>query len=99
MIQWSYTVGRYIAQLRAMFQETLSAIQKEFEESGVDIRKDLPTIPRNFDILSEVSKVINEPPKPNNSTAPAESTPESASAETSSRDEAKPSRYDSWLPK
>ncbi len=59
MVQWAYQLGRYTAQLRAMFQETMNAVQKELAESGLDVTKDLPSIPRSFDIVSEAAKVIN----------------------------------------
>jgi sec-independent protein translocase protein TatB len=59
MVQWAYQIGRYTAQLRAMFQETMNAIQKELSDSGLDVTKDLPSIPKSFDIVSEASKVIN----------------------------------------
>ena len=99
MIQWSYTLGQYVAKLREMFQETMNAVRKEFEEAGVDIRKDLPTIPQNFNVMSEVSKLINEPPKPNDSTPSVISTPESTPTETPADEKEDSSRYDSWLPK
>lgn len=99
MIQWSYTLGQYVAKLREMFQETMNAVRKEFEDAGVDIRKDLPTVPQNFNVLNEVSKVINEPPKSNDSTPPAASTPENAPTETPTDKQDNSSPYDSWLPK
>jgi Sec-independent protein translocase protein TatA len=96
MIQWAYVLGRYVAQLRAMLQETMNAIQKELSESGVDLPKDLPRIPNSFDILSEVSKVINEPPKTPDQ--PAAASP-STEQPTPKEDEAKDPPYDAWLPK
>jgi Sec-independent protein translocase protein TatA len=59
MVQWAYQIGRYTAQLRAMFQETMNAVQKELAASGLDVTKDLPSIPKSFDIVSEAAKVIN----------------------------------------
>ncbi len=45
MIQWSYTMGKYVAQLRHMWAETAEMLQKEFDEAGVDVKvpKDIPT--------------------------------------------------------
>ncbi len=45
MISWSYTLGKYVAQLRHMWAETAEMLQKEFDEAGVDVRvpKDIPT--------------------------------------------------------
>jgi len=45
MIQWSYTLGKYVAQLRRMWSETAQMLQKEFDDAGVDVQvpKDIPT--------------------------------------------------------
>jgi len=106
MVQWAYIAGRYVAQLRAMFQQTMDAIQKEFADSGLDIRKDLPNLPLGrIDFLGEAAKIINPPNPPHVS---AENTLKSADAtdltnaqQTStggeSNDSEKP-KYDSWLP-
>src|SRR5205823_1995996 len=59
MIEWAYHIGRYTAQARAMFQETMNAIQKELSESGIDVNKDLASVTKSFDIVSEAAKVIN----------------------------------------
>ncbi len=60
MIQWAYTIGRYVAQMRAMFQETVAAIQKEINIDDLNIPTDLTRFPtKPFDIVSEANKVIN----------------------------------------
>jgi sec-independent protein translocase protein TatB len=82
MVQWAYEIGRYTAQLRAMFQETMNAVQKELSESGLDVRKDIPQMTKSFDIVSEAARVINTevssattainaPPSTPSTTAPA----------------------------
>ncbi len=45
MISWSYTLGKYVAQLRHMWAETAELLQKEFDDAGVDVTvpKDIPT--------------------------------------------------------
>lgn len=45
MIQWAYILGTYMAKLRAMWAEVMSAVQQELKESGVDVElpKDIPT--------------------------------------------------------
>lgn len=45
MIAWSYTLGKYIAKFRRMWEETVDVLQKEFDEAGVDIKvpRELPT--------------------------------------------------------
>ena len=105
MVQWAYTAGRYTAQLRAMFQETLNAVQKELAESGLDIRKDLPNVPTGrIDFVREASKIINPPASaadnaeqpaatPDSNTSPAQST-----APAESNDSSEKPKYDSWLP-
>lgn len=60
MIEWAYQAGKYAAQLRAMFQETMEAFHKELAQSGIDVPKDLTSLPTGrFDIVSEAAKVIN----------------------------------------
>jgi sec-independent protein translocase protein TatB len=100
MVQWAYDIGRYTAKMRAMFQETMNAVQKELNESGLDVRKDLPSVTKSFDIVSEASRVINSEvsnvttainapsPSPTSSTTPAEptksETPAASSTEATS---------------
>jgi Sec-independent protein translocase protein TatA len=45
MIQWSYTLGKYMAVLRRMWAETAASLQKELDSAGVDVQvpKDIPT--------------------------------------------------------
>lgn len=45
MIAWSYTLGKYVAKFRRMWEETVDVLQKEFDEAGVDIKvpRELPT--------------------------------------------------------
>lgn len=61
MIEWAYHIGRYTAKIRAMYQETMEAFQKELNASGLDdVTKDLSNLRSNsFDIVSEASKIIN----------------------------------------
>src|SRR5450432_95666 len=98
MVQWAYTAGRYVAQLRTMFQETLNAIQKEFAESGLDVTKGLPKIPiGRIDFLGEASKIINTPPTtPMNAedSTPAGATTLATSAPADGNDSGETSKYD-----
>jgi hypothetical protein len=45
MIHWAYILGQYTAKLRAMWAETMSYVEKEFREAGMDVElpKDIPT--------------------------------------------------------
>ncbi len=94
MIAWAYMLGKYTAQLRAMFQETMNAFQKEIDAAGVkELGKDLPNL-KGIDILNEASKILyNEP------AASAEQKPPQANTPTlePKPDDEKP-RYDSWTP-
>jgi len=99
MVQWAYTIGRYTAQLRAMFQETMNAVQKEIDEAGLDVRKDLPTLPSGrFDLMSEVAKVINTPPK-DDATSKSAPSPSQSPESPQGDGQSEQSRYDAWLPK
>ena len=63
MIQWSYTLGKYVAQLRQMWAETAEMLQKEFDEAGVDVKvpKDIPT---RATINQEIGRALTPITKP-----------------------------------
>ena len=95
MIVWAYELGRYVAKFRAMFAETMDAINKELKETGLEIPKDVPLAMPKFDILGEAQKVIN------NETAMRETSSTTTTAEPkpdAAKDEDDKPRYDSWLP-
>ncbi|MBZ0284225.1 MAG: hypothetical protein K8L97_26030 [Anaerolineae bacterium] len=67
MIQWAYVLGTYMAKLRAMWAEVMSAVQQELKESGVDVElpKELPkhgNLNRQFN--QQVQKVMSPVTKP-----------------------------------
>jgi len=63
MIQWSYTLGKYVATLRRMWAETAALLQKEFDEAGVDIK--VPTTPpTRGSIKRDVAKALAPVTKP-----------------------------------
>jgi Sec-independent protein translocase protein TatA len=67
MIQWAYILGRYVAKARALWAETMTYIQKEFKDAGVDIElpKEMPTRGGlNRQITSQVEKAISPVTKP-----------------------------------
>jgi Sec-independent protein translocase protein TatA len=105
MVEWAYQAGRYAAMLRSMMQETMNAVHKEIEASGLDIRKDiasaLPAV-QTFDVLGEAAKVINsEPTTSANTTSAASPANPSANApqiNSDGKDNDDKPRYDSWLP-
>jgi Sec-independent protein translocase protein TatA len=45
MIHWMYILGRYVGKLRVMWAETMTVLQKEFDEAGFDVElpKEPPT--------------------------------------------------------
>lgn len=45
MIQWAYVLGQYTAKLRGMWREVMTAVQKEMNQSGVEVNlpKEIPT--------------------------------------------------------
>jgi Sec-independent protein secretion pathway components len=59
MIAWAYTLGKYIARFRRMWEETVDVLQKEFDEAGVDIKvpRELPTRANLTDRLAKRSAV------------------------------------------
>ncbi len=63
MIQWSYTLGKYVSQLRQMWSDTAEMIQKEFDDAGVDVQvpKD---IPNRASLNREINRVLTPVTKP-----------------------------------
>lgn len=67
MIQWSYTLGKYVATLRRMWAETASMLQKEFDEAGVDVKVPTKPITRGSikrEVSREVSRAFGDVTKP-----------------------------------
>ncbi len=67
MIQWAYILGKYAAKARAMWAETMTYIQKEFKDAGVDIElpKEVPTRGNlNRQINKQVEKAMSPVTKP-----------------------------------
>jgi Sec-independent protein translocase protein TatA len=63
MIAWAYVLGQYTSKLRRMWAETMTAFQKELNESGVDI--ELPKeIPTRGTLNQEVGKMLTPLTKP-----------------------------------
>lgn len=63
MLQWAYLTGRFIAQVQHTWSKAVSAMQKEFDEAGVDLH--LPKDPMNPQEMrrfkEEALKPIREP--------------------------------------
>lgn len=45
MVRWAYTLGQWTAQLRRMWDEVVTAVQKEIDQAGLDVEvpKEMPT--------------------------------------------------------
>ncbi len=63
MVQYAYQAGRYVSQLRGMWEQTMQAVQKEFQDAGLDLPTNLNDLHKNFDIGAEAMKVINKTPE------------------------------------
>ena len=63
MISWSYTLGKYVSQLRRMWADTAQMLQKEFDDAGVDVQvpKDIPT---RSDLNREIGRALTPVTKP-----------------------------------
>jgi Sec-independent protein translocase protein TatA len=63
MISWSYTLGKYVSQLRRMWADTAQMLQKEFDDAGVDVQvpKDIPT---RGDLNREIGRALTPVTKP-----------------------------------
>ena len=67
MIQWAYVLGQYTAKARAMWAETMTYVQKELNEAGMDVElpKDIPTRSSfNTEISKQVQKAVSPISKP-----------------------------------
>lgn len=63
MIQWSYTLGRYVGALRRMWAETAAALQKELNAAGVDI--EVPKeLPNRAALNREMGRTVNKLAQP-----------------------------------
>jgi Sec-independent protein translocase protein TatA len=63
MISWSYTLGKYVSQLRRMWADTAQMLQKELDDAGVDVQvpKDIPT---RGDLNRELGRALTPVTKP-----------------------------------
>ncbi len=93
MITWAYLIGKYTAHLRALYQETITTVQKELQAAGFDeqIRQS-----------PAVSKVQDEVMNPSASESEAQPTspasrPDSLDVPEVNADEHS-GVYDSWRP-
>jgi Sec-independent protein translocase protein TatA len=67
MIQWAYVLGKYTSKLRAMWAETMTYVEKEMKQAGVDVElpKDVPTRGNlNQAIKQQAQKAISPVAKP-----------------------------------
>lgn len=63
MIAWSYTLGRYIGMIRGMWAETAKQLQRELDESGIDVK--VPTnIPTRQTLNNEIRRAAAPLTKP-----------------------------------
>ncbi len=67
MIQWAYVMGKYTAKIRAMWAESMTYLQKEFDAAGLDVElpKEPPTRGSlNRQITQQVGKAFAPITKP-----------------------------------
>lgn len=59
MVQWMYVLGRWTAKARALWGEAVDALQRELNESGVDV-----TIPRDMPTRGSLNRMAQDALKP-----------------------------------
>jgi Sec-independent protein translocase protein TatA len=67
MIQWAYILGKYTAKVRAMWAESMTYLQKEFDAAGLDVElpKEPPTRGSfNRQLTQQVEKAFSPVTKP-----------------------------------
>ncbi len=63
MLQWSYTLGKWVAVARTMWSQTAEQLEHELHESGVDI--DVPReLPTRQSINASITKYVSTAAKP-----------------------------------
>lgn len=78
MIQWAYILGRYTAKARKLWAETMTYVQKEFEQAGLNV--ELPKeVPTRGSLAREVNKQVEKAMSP--VTKPIQDTLNETSAE------------------
>lgn len=65
MVQWLYILGRWLAKLRAIWDEAVLALQRELNESGVDVEipRELPTRATLNRMAMDALKPLSDPLK------------------------------------
>lgn len=61
MIRWAYELGKVMAKMRAAWAETMSMLQKELNQAGVDVElpKEMPTRGSlNTDVRRQLGKAV-----------------------------------------
>ena len=64
MIQYAYQAGRWISQLRVMWEEAAKNVQKEFHEAGLDLPTDLPIRGGRIDIGAAAMRIVEQSATP-----------------------------------
>jgi Sec-independent protein translocase protein TatA len=67
MMQYSYQAGKWISQLRKMYDQTMQQVQAEMEQAGLGEAAQL--LNKKIDIASEAEKFLNTPRKSEPETA------------------------------
>jgi Sec-independent protein translocase protein TatA len=58
MVQWAYVLGQYVSKARALWDEVMAGVQKEINETGLDVQ--LPkTMPTRADLNSLTNPMSN----------------------------------------
>ncbi len=60
MIQYAYQAGRWVSQMRVMWEEAAKNVQKEFHEAGLDLPTDLPTRGGRIDIAAAAMRIVEQ---------------------------------------
>lgn len=64
MIQYAYQAGRWVSQMRVMWEEAAKNVQKEFHEAGLDLPTDLPIRGGRIDIGAAAMRIVEQASTP-----------------------------------
>lgn len=55
MAKWAYVLGQYMGQLRVMWSQVMTSIQKEFDDAGIDVK-----LPKNIPTRNDINRFAGE---------------------------------------
>ncbi len=55
MAKWAYVLGQYMGQMRVMWSQMMTSIQREFDDAGIDVK-----LPKNIPTRNDINRFAGE---------------------------------------